>query len=334
MIFDVNIANVNYITKYAALDLCGDETTYAHEGYDEAQSGLVRLIMGKPGVTCGGQIVVVNDVGRIYPRAYIHCHKCYPKETVGQGPNEVKRIVTKLSKEVRTADNSVPQGLFRELPHIAWDNFFSGKEVAIWCANQGFGMTTTLRRDRFPKEVPKEFFHGKKTTPKDQRAKVAKFLPPIVAIKKIDNGVLQLTSFQSTSCCNILSVNAYNQCGHYAHAKERGSLRHGTKQSWAIEMNDARKLYLATYRAIDTIDHLIKNCSMKYQSWKYWHSAMLLAKPMAIVIAFDMYKEAAKGNLDPAWKVKKPVSFFCNSRGTGTIDASVQAIRPKVPRRL
>jgi hypothetical protein len=186
----------------------------------------------------------------------------------------------------------------------------TSKEVAIWCADQGFGMTSTLRRDRFPKEVPKEFFHGKKTTPKDQRAMVAKFLPPIVATKKIDNGVLQLPSFQSTLCCNILSVNVYNQCGLYAHAKERGSLRHGTKRSRAIEMNDTRKLYLATYGAIDTMDHLIKKCSMKYQSWKYWHAAMLLAKTMAIVIAYDMYKEAAKGNLDSAWKVEKPVEVF------------------------
>jgi hypothetical protein len=37
---------------------------------------------------------------------------------------------------------------------------------------------------------------------------------------------------------------------------------------------------------------------------------MLLAKTMAIVIAYDMYKEAAEGNLDPSWKVEKPVSFF------------------------
>jgi hypothetical protein len=110
-----------------------------------------------------------------------------------------------------------------------WDNFFSGVSVAIWCADQGFGMTSTLRRDCFPQGVPKYFFHGQKTTPKDNRAKVAKFLSPIVAMKNIDNGVLQLTSFQSTSCCNFLSVNAYNQCGLYAHAKECGSLKHGTK---------------------------------------------------------------------------------------------------------
>jgi hypothetical protein len=56
MIFDVIISNVNYLTKEAALDMCGDETTYAHEGYGEADLGLVRLIMmGKPGVTHGRQ---------------------------------------------------------------------------------------------------------------------------------------------------------------------------------------------------------------------------------------------------------------------------------------
>jgi hypothetical protein len=203
-----------------------------------------------------------------------------------------------------------PRGILRAKPHITWDNFFSGVSVAIWCADQGFGMTSTLRRDCFPQGVLKYFFHGQKMTPKDNRAKVAKFLMPIVATKNIDNGVLQLTSFQSTSCCNFLSVNAYNQCGLYAHAKERGSLKHGTKRSWAIEMNDARELYLATYGAIDTMDHLIKNCDMKYRSWKYWHAAMLLAKTMAIVVAYDMYKEAAKGTLNPDWKVEKPVSFF------------------------
>jgi hypothetical protein len=93
----------------------------------------------------------------------------------GHTPNEVKRIVTKLSKEIRTADNGVPQGLFRESPHITWDNFFSSKEVAIWCAGQGFGMTTTLRRDRFPKDVPKEFFHEKKRLQKTKERRLRSF---------------------------------------------------------------------------------------------------------------------------------------------------------------
>jgi hypothetical protein len=195
MIFDVIISNVNYLTKEAALDMCSDETTYAHEGgYGEVDSG---LIMGKPGVTRSGQIVIVNDVGRIRPRAYTHHHRCHEGESGVGGRNEVKHLVTKLLKELWTVVN--PQGILREKPHITCDNFFSVMNVAILCADQGVGMTSTLRCDCFPQGVPKYFFHGQKTTPKDNRAKVVKFLQPIVATKNIDNGVLQLTSFQSTS---------------------------------------------------------------------------------------------------------------------------------------
>jgi hypothetical protein len=148
MIFDIIISNVNFLTKEAALDMCGDETTYAHEGYGGADSGLVRLIMGKPGVTRGGQIVIVNDVGRIRPRAYTHRHRCHKGKSGVGGPDKVKSLVTKLSKELWTVVN--PQGILREKWHITWDNFFSGVNVAIWCADQGFGMTLTLRHDCFP----------------------------------------------------------------------------------------------------------------------------------------------------------------------------------------
>jgi hypothetical protein len=37
---------------------------------------------------------------------------------------------------------------------------------------------------------------------------------------------------------------------------------------------------------------------------------MLHGKAMAIVVAYDIYKELAEGSLDPHWKVDKPVSFF------------------------
>ena len=58
-IFDTIISNVNAVTKYACLDLCGDETTYAHEGYGEKDTSLVARILNKPGVTRGGQIIIV-----------------------------------------------------------------------------------------------------------------------------------------------------------------------------------------------------------------------------------------------------------------------------------
>jgi hypothetical protein len=46
------------------------------------------------------------------------------------------------------------------------------------------------------------------------------------------------------------------------------------------------------------------------RSWKYWHSPMLHAKAMAIVVAYDIYKELVEGNVDEDWKLDKPVDFF------------------------
>ena len=98
----------------------------------------------------------------------------------------------------------------------------------------------------------------------------ARFLQPIFCIKKYNNvlqngvcGSIQLTSFQSTSSCNIIHVNAINSCALYASVKERG--RGASKRQWGIEMNESRRLYLNSYGAIDKLDHLIENCNMSYR---------------------------------------------------------------------
>ena len=75
-------------------------------------------------------------------------------------------------------------------------------------------------------------------------------------------------------------------------------------------MNPARQLYLAMYSRIDSIDHLIKNCNIKYHSWKYWHSPMLHGMGLAIVTAYDIYLEVCEGKLDQEWKVENPVDFW------------------------
>ncbi len=75
-------------------------------------------------------------------------------------------------------------------------------------------------------------------------------------------------------------------------------------------MNDARMMYLQSYYRIDTIDHLISNCNMFYRSWKYWHSPMIHGKALAVVVAYDMYLECSEGELEPAWKVEKPMDFW------------------------
>ena len=84
-------------------------------------------------------------------------------------------------------------------------------------------------------------------------------------------------------------MNALPGCKVDVAKRERGV--RWNKRTWGIEMNAGRVLYLGTYSRIDSIDHLIKNCRLKYRIWKYWHSPMLHAMGLAIVIAYDMYLE-------------------------------------------
>jgi len=74
-------------------------------------------------------------------------------------------------------------------------------------------------------------------------------------------------SFQSTSSCNISSINSMNQVKLYVCKKERGRVNH--KCSWAIEMNETRDLYLGSYEKNDTIDSLLRKASNYYRYWKY-----------------------------------------------------------------
>ena len=67
-------------------------------------------------------------------------------------------------------------------------------------------------------------------------------------------------------------------------------------------MNEARQLYLGTYSHIDSIDHLIKNCRMKYRCWKYWHSPMIHSISIAVFLACAMYLKLAEGYLGQTWK--------------------------------
>ena len=317
MLWYVLFANVNAISKHAELDLCGDETTWGHGGFGEAGSGLVGRIMGKPGISKGGQIVMISDVNRIRPRAYVHRHKLHTKPPgwTTQGPSEVRKIMEMITPMVegQEAGYGGQRQIYRQKPHSTWDNFFSGDIICSWMGENGFGCTMTCRRDRLPKDIPAENFHKKKTS-SDSRPKVARFHQPICAVKTVmpegdKEGYERVhVSFQSTSSCNLSTVNALNECSMFIRKKERG--RGASKRKWGIEMNDARMMYLQSYYRIDTIDHLISNCNMFYRSWKYWHSPMIHGKALAVVVAYDMYLECAEGDLDPAWKIEKPIDFW------------------------
>ena len=320
MLFDVIIHNVNAVSARADLDQCGDETTFGHNGFGEPGSGLWSRLTGKPGVTKGGQTVIVLDRSWMRPRAYSHRHKLHTPPngfTSAQGPCEARRIAEMIKPMVEKEPQV--QGvkkLFQDYPHFTWDNHFSGDQIMDWLGENGFSATMTCRRNRLPKDIPGMYWN-KEITGVNDRSKAARFVHPITAVKvfkfpstdaaKRKSYTRCHVSFQSTSSCNLSTVNALNVVKADIRKKNRG--RGNNKRTWGIEMNDARDLYLGSYGKIDSLDHMIKNTALFYRSWKYWHSAMLHAKALACVVAYDMYLECCEGGLDPVWKMK-PVDYW------------------------
>ena len=185
--------------------------------------------------------------------------------------------------------------IFMEKPHTTWDNYFSGDNIFDWIGQNGFGCMMTCRRDSLPKQLPSHNLHKQKTDV-NCRSRVARFNHPIVIHKATMGGAGKIfdrvhVSFQSTSSCNIATVNALNECRAYVKRKERGI--GPNKRHWGIEMNNTRAFYLSTYHKLDVLDHLIANCRLYYRSWKYWYSPMLHGLAMAVVVAYDCYAEVA-----------------------------------------
>jgi len=295
--------------------LTGDETTWAFGGYGEAGSNVVSRVVGKPGVSKGGQTVLVSSTNRVRPYWYQHRHKYTKRYGDGwkaEGPCEVRTCIDDIEKLVEGREGE-ERKIFPSPPHLCWDNYFSGEQTCHHVGRKGFGLTTTCRRDRLPKGVKNEFLHKKKTDHVTTRTKIAKFIEPVILVKQDENYEIVLISFQSTSSCNIMTVNAISENRNFVEARSRGRNKH--RRIYVIENNVARLIYLKCYSRIDSIDHLIKICKLGYRTWKYWHSAANHAKALAIVVAYDLYKELAEGHSDPDMKLESPVDFFtfCDS---------------------
>ncbi len=113
-------------------------------------------------------------------------------------------------------------------------------------------------------------------------------------------------SFQSTGSCIISSVNALNEVNLYVRKQEKGQGKQ--KRVWAIEMNEARELYLKTYSAVDEIDQMLKEWGIFDQTLRWWHAPMRLGKAIALCMAYEIYKMCTEGVVDPGWKIEKPLS--------------------------
>ncbi len=314
MIYKCLVDNTNALTEKADENQVIDETTWAHNGYGESGAGIISRLTKKP-VNKGGQTVIMMDRFSRRPRAYIHRHKLYaevyPEEKEGwtrNGSFETVFLAMKLKKMVTVKDGK--KGIFEKKPTICGDNYFQSDKVMDWLGREGFGGIFTTARDKLPAKVASKYLHKNKTFPNCKVAKVARFCHPIIAVKEVKgkdgiNYERIHVSFQSTSSCNISTVNALNDVFNYVEIRERG--RGENKRYWVIEMNHARRLYLSLYHAIDVIDHLIKNLRLFYISWKYWHSAKNHGFNWSVKVAYDFYLEVCEGKLNESWKIDKPM---------------------------
>jgi len=171
MIFSTIVHNINYFSKYAELDLCGDKTTCGYGGHGESQSGILTRILNKPGIRKGMQIVILCNVHAVRSRAYLHRHDLHPMEEgfTKKGPNEVRLLIQQLDKliirdgEANINEDGLPR-IFKEKPHMTFDNFFLDEVCENYVGKNQYKLICTKRRDRLPQGVPEKYFHKTKTT--------------------------------------------------------------------------------------------------------------------------------------------------------------------------
>lgn len=313
LIYQVMVSNTNAISAKADENQVIDESTWGHSGYGESGTGLTGRLRNKK-KDKGGQIVFIMDRNRFRIRGYMHRNKIYdelyPEEKRGwtsNGPFEVKYLADQLLKMCDGSPGDAKK-LFEKKPTITADNFFESDQSLEYLGEKGFGGIMTSARDKLPRDIKSKYLHKLKTDPKSKPAKIARFAQPIVAVKNDPNGKYQRVhvSFQSTSSCNISTVNALNEIFHFVELRERG--RGLQKRYWVIEMNHSRRVYLTTYNGIDVLDHLLQNARLFYRTWKYWHAPKNHALSIVVAVAYDIYLEVCEGKIEAAWKVEKPVS--------------------------
>jgi hypothetical protein len=182
-IYKCLVGNTNAITQKAELDLCGDETTCGHGGFEEAGSGILARRQGKPGVTFGMQMVIISDVHRNRIRAYTHRHKVWKTKKLNpigwnkEGPCELRRILEGLMPMVVGAQQKPNcRQIYQEKPYSMWDtNNFSGDDVMDFIGENGFSATMTCQRNRLPKGVEDIYLHKERTITGDPDDKCARF---------------------------------------------------------------------------------------------------------------------------------------------------------------
>jgi hypothetical protein len=72
-------------------------------------------------------------------------------------------IVEKILPLVEGQLSDLRRQIWRIMPHMTWDNYFSGCTIFKCQGELGLGATMTSCCDRLPKEIPEMNLHKKKT---------------------------------------------------------------------------------------------------------------------------------------------------------------------------
>ena len=115
----------------------------------------------------------------------------------------------------------------------------------------------------------------------NKRTKCARYITSIIAVNRQLTYVIVLTSFESTSSCDIMCVNAINANRNFVEARSRD--RGDKKRHYVIEQNITCLLYLKSYSRINSIDYLIKNYKIRFTSWNTGTPLSIIVKPLRYV---------------------------------------------------
>ena len=172
------VSNTNANVGVRGLGLRWRRDHVFRAGLREAGSGVIPEIAGKPGLTSGGQGVILVDRDRVRARAFYPRHKLQPKrDGVGaQGPNEVLGMLAKVRPMIIGGNQvtGVRQILTRP-PFTCRGNHFPGDDLYTHeDVGDTFPIMGTVRRDRLPREVASRYMHKLKTQPGNKIAKAAR----------------------------------------------------------------------------------------------------------------------------------------------------------------
>ena len=100
------------------MDLTDDETSWATVSPGEAGAGVTYQVHNKPGLSKGGQTVIISDSHLVRIRSYMHRHNLHDRP-VGWGamrPIECRQMLEAI-KPMVDGEPGLTKKLYSQIPH-------------------------------------------------------------------------------------------------------------------------------------------------------------------------------------------------------------------------